>query len=67
MQLLDANTYLVQRYNDMEGPTHKYKETELYLFPSMIFLSDPLNTMNVHFINNPHALIPSPLNKHIEI
>ena len=29
VQVFDANIYLVQHYNDINGPTHKYKGTEL--------------------------------------
>ena len=65
--MLLANAYLVQRYNNPNGPTRKYKGTELYLLPPMSFPSDPLDTINVRHLNYSHSPIPSSLKKTLNI
>ena len=55
VKVLDANSYLVQRYSDLEGPTRKYKGTKLYLLPPMLFPNHPLDTMDVQYITEKNS------------
>ena len=57
-QVLDDNSYWVQRYNNSEGSTHKYKEIELYFLPLILFRSNPLDIINLRYIGYSHAPIP---------
>ena len=50
-EVLEDNSYLVQRYNDPDGPTRKYKGSELYLLPPSISPNDPVDTMDQIYLN----------------
>ena len=47
----NANSYLIQRYNQEDAPTSKYKGTELYLLPHGIFPHNPVDTMDQRYLN----------------
>ena len=64
---LGHNSYEVQRYNEPNSATRKYKATELYLLPPTIFPAEPLDTMDQRFLNYEHAPIVSPLKKSLNI
>ena len=40
-EVLEANSYLVQHYDNPDGPTRKYKGSELYLLTPKIFPKIP--------------------------
>ena len=65
--VLVNNSYKVQRYNEPESATRNYKDTDLYLLPPAIFLQEPLDTMDVHFLKYSQAPIISPLHKPLRI
>ena len=66
-EVLEANYYLVQRYNNPDGSTHKYKGSELYLLPPSIFPHNPVDTIDQLYLNFSNAPIPSPLNQPLKI
>ena len=66
-EVLNANSYSVQRYNQEDAPTRKYKDTELYLLPPGIFSHNPVDTLdqrNIDFFNAP---VVSPFKKLLQI
>ena len=66
-EVLDANSYLVQRYNTQDAPTRKYKGTELYLLPPSIFPHNPVDTMDQRYLNFSNAPIVSPLKNQFKL
>ena len=64
---LGGDSYHVQRYNDRDSAIRKYKGTDLYLLPPAIFPSDPLDTMDVRYLNYSNAPIVHPLKKALKI
>ena len=66
-EVLEANSYLVQRYNNPDGPTRKYKGSELYLLPPSIFPHNPVDTMDQRYLNFSNAPIPLPLKQLLNI
>ena len=64
---LGGDSYHVQRYNDIESAIRKYKGVDLYLLPPAIFPSDPLDTMDVRYLNYSNAPIVHPLKKALKI
>ena len=56
-EVLDANSYLVERYNQEDVPTRKYKGAELYLLPPSIFPHKPVDTMDQRYLNFSNAPI----------
>ena len=66
-EILGANSYHVQRYNDQDAPIRKYKGTELYLLPPSIFPHNPVDTMDQRYLNYSNAPVPSPLKKHFKL
>ena len=67
MEDLVNDSYHDQRYNDEDSTIRKYKETDLYLLLPAIFPSDPMDTMDVRYLNYSHAHIVSPLKKALKI
>jgi hypothetical protein len=67
IKCLDHNSYEVQRYNEPESATRKYKGTELYLLPPIIYPHEPLDLMDERYLNYAHAPIVSPLMKPLRI
>ena len=65
--VLEANFYLVQRYNNPDGPTRKYKGSELYLLPPIIFLYNSVDTMDQRYLSFSNAPIASPLKQSFKI
>ena len=66
-EVLEANSYLVQRYNDPDGPTRKYKGSELYMLPPSIFPNNPVDTVDQRYLNFHHAPIAFPLERSLQI
>ena len=64
---LGSDSYHVKRYNDANAAVRKYKGIDLYLLPPAIFPSDPLDTMDVRYLNYSNTLITSPLEKALKI
>jgi len=48
---LGNNSYHVQRYNYADSVVRKHKGTDLYLLPPAILPSDPVDTMDVRYLN----------------
>ena len=67
IKVLDANSYIVQRYNDPSSASRKYKGTELYLLPPSLFPHEPLDTMDERYLNSSFAPVVSPLKKPFQI
>ena len=67
LENLGNDSYHVQRYNDADSAVRKHKGTELYLLPPAIFPIDPLDTMDVRYLNYSNAPIISPLKKALNI
>ena len=66
-QVLGNQSFEVQRYDNPNGATRKYKRADLYLLPPSIFPSEPLDTMNQRYSNYENAPIVSPLRKPLGI
>ena len=64
---LIRDSYHVKRYNDANSTIRKYKGTDLYLLPPAIFPSDPLDTIDVRYLNYSNAPVISPLKKSLKI
>ena len=64
---LGNDAYHVQRYNNKDSAIRKYKGTDLYLLPAAIFPSDPLDTMDVRYLNYSNAPIVHPFKKALKI
>ena len=58
-EVLGNNSYHVQRYNNVDSSMRKYIGTDLYTLPSLIFQCDPLDTMNVRYLNYSNASVVS--------
>ena len=58
---LGNDSYHVKRYNDANSAVRTYKGIDLYLLPPSIFLSDPLDTMDVRYLNYSNAPVILPL------
>ena len=67
VEVLGGDSYHVQRYNDKSSAIRKYKGTDLYFLPPAIFPSDPLDTMDVRYLNYSNAPIVHPLKKALKI
>ena len=52
VEVLGNYSYHVQQYNDTDSAIRKYKSTDLYLLPTAIFTSNPLDTMDVSYLND---------------
>ena len=50
-EVLDANIYLVQPYNNPSSAIRKYKGSEPYLLPPSIFPYEPLDTTDKKYLN----------------
>ena len=66
-EVLNANSYLVQRYNQEDVPTRKYKGTELHLLPPGIFSRNPVDTMDQRYLIFSNAPVVSPFKKPLQI
>ena len=66
-ELLNGNSYLVQRYNHESSATKKYKGFELYFFPPSLFPYNPIDTMDQRYLNYSFAPIVSPLKNSLQI
>ena len=64
---LGNNSFEVQQYDDPSSSKRKYKNTELYLLPSALFPSQPLDTVNQRYLNSTHASIVDPLKQLMRI
>ena len=64
---LGNDSYKVQRYNEPESAIRKYKSSDLYPLPPYIFPHEPVNTMDVLFLNYSQAPLVSPLQKSMKI
>ena len=58
---LGSDSYHVKRHNNANSVVRKDKGTELYLLPPAIFPSDPLDTMDMRYLNYFNAPVISPL------
>ena len=63
---LGSDSYHVKRHNNANSVVRKDKGTDVYLFPPAIFPSDPLDTMDVRYLNYSNAPVISPLKKHLK-
>ena len=61
VEVLGNDSYHVQRYNEVDSAIRKYEGTNIYFLPLGIFTSDPLDTMDVIYLNYSNAPIVSPL------
>ena len=66
-EVLNANSYLVQRYNQEDVPTRKYKGTELHLLPPGIFSRNPVDTMDQRYLIFSNAPVVSPFKNLLQI
>ena len=60
-EVLEANSYLVQRYNNPEGPTRKHKGSELYILSPSILPNSHVDNMDQRYLNFQNTPIVSPL------
>ena len=67
VEILGNVSHYVQRYNEIDSAVRKHKGVNLYLLPPAIFSSDPLDTMDVRYLNHSNAPIISPLKKELKI
>ena len=63
--VLGHNSFEVQNWTNPTAATRKYKATELYLLPSSLFPSEPLDTLDQRYLNYENAPVVSPLKKAI--
>ena len=61
------NYHEVQRYNDPTSCIRKYKGSELYLLPPVIFRHEPIDTMDTKLNNYSNAPIVSPIQESLNI
>ena len=54
-EVLEANYYLVQRYNDPEGPTRKYKLLNYTYYHPVFFSNNHMDTVDQRSLNFRHA------------
>ena len=64
---LGGGSFHVQLYGDSSAPLRKYKNTELYLLPPVMFPSEVLDTVDQRFLDYEHAPVVSPLLKPMQI
>ena len=64
---LGSDSYHVKRHNNANSVGRKDKGTDLYLLPPAIFSSDPLDTMDMRYLNYFNAPVISPLNKTLKM
>ena len=64
---LGNNSFAVQSYNTPNSATYKYKNTELYLLPPALFLSQLLDIIDQRYLNSTHAPIVNPIKISIKI
>ena len=50
-EVLDSDSYIVERYNSSSTSTRKYKGTELYMLPPDLFPREPVDTMDQRYLN----------------
>ena len=62
-KVLEADSYMVQRYGHPDAPLRKYKGHDLYLLPPVLFLSEPLDTLDERYLNDKHDPVPPPPEK----
>ena len=67
VEALGNDSYHVQSYNDKDSSIRKYKGTDLYILPQSIFPCDPLDTMDMRYLNYSNTPIVSPLKKALKI
>ena len=48
---LHHNAFELKPYNQHNGATRKYKATELYLLPTSLYPSDPIDTIKQWYLN----------------
>ena len=63
---LGSDSYHVKRYNDANSEVRKYKGTYLFILLSAIFPNNPLDTMDVRYLNYSITPVISPLKKHLK-
>ena len=66
-EVLDSDSYIVERYNSSSTSTRKYKGTELYMLPPALFPHDPVDNMDQRYLNFYHAPMASPLKRTLDI
>ena len=61
---LGNGSYLVTNHGDEEtGTTRKYKSTELYMLPPVLYAHDPIDTIDQRFLNYSHSPALSPMHR----
>ena len=65
--VLGNDLYHIQRYNVMDSAIKKIKGTDVYILPPIIFPSDPLDTMDIPYLNYSNVHIVSPVNNPLTI
>ena len=66
-EVLQGDSYLVQRYGDDSSATRKYKSIDLFLLPPVIYPHDPLDTTDFRYLNFDNAPLVNPLQKNLNI
>ena len=66
-EILDADSYLIQRYNEFNSATSKYKGSVLYLLTPSIFPHNSVDTMDQRYLNFSNSPIDSPLKRPLQI
>ena len=64
---LGSGSFEVQRYNEPNSARRKYKATDLYLLPPVLYPAEPLDTMDQRYLNYEHAPIMHPLQQSLNI
>ena len=64
---MGSDSYHIKRYNDANSVVRIYKRTDLYLLPLATFPSDPLDTMDVRYLNYFNVPIIYSLKKTLKI
>ena len=64
---LGYHSFEVQPYDDTKTAKRKYKNTELYLLPPLLFPVHPLDTMNQRYLSRKFALVVKPLKWSLKI
>lgn len=66
-EVLQGDSYLVQKYGEDCSTTRKYKGSDLFLLPPVIYPHNPLDTTDFRYLNFENAPLVNPLQKKLNI
>jgi hypothetical protein len=67
MSSLHNGSYMLQRWNKPDSALLKYHSSDMYLLPAGLQPSDPLDTLDLQYLNILHGIIVNPLLPNVDI